>query len=149
MAEVGLVAAYKNAESSLGVQLLTDLREVFGGADEVSSKAILYALNALEESPWGDLRGKPMDERALASHLKEYGVKSRSVRGGVSPPKGYRRAELFEVWDRYLPALAEKSATSATCATTQNDRKKMWRMLRMLRSSHQRRATRPADVATR
>lgn len=118
-AGIALVAASKNLEPSLGVQLLTDLREVFGGSDEMSSKAILYALNSLEESPWGTLRGKPMDERGLANHLKEFGVKSRSIRIGGSTPKGYRRADLYEVWVRYLPAIPEKSATGATSATDQ------------------------------
>ncbi|MDO8876785.1 MAG: DUF3631 domain-containing protein [Pseudolabrys sp.] len=116
-AGVALVAASKNLEPSLGIQLLADLREVFSGSDEMSSKAILYALNSLEESPWGTLRGKPMDERGLANHLKEYGVKSRSIRIGGSTPKGYRRDDLYEVWNRYLPAIPDKSATFATSAT--------------------------------
>jgi hypothetical protein len=116
-AGIALVAASKNLEPSLGVQLLTDLREVFGGSDEMASKAILYALNSLEESPWGTLRGKPMDERGLANHLKEYGVRSRSIRIGGSTPKGYRRDDLYEVWNRYLPAIPDKSATGATSAT--------------------------------
>lgn len=58
-----------------------------------------------------------MDERGLANHLKEYGVKSRSIRIGGSTPKGYRRDDLNEVWNRYLPAIPDKSATGATSAT--------------------------------
>jgi hypothetical protein len=60
-AAVALVAASKDAEPSLGVRLLSDLRMVFGTADEMSSKAILRALIDIDESPWGDLRGKPLD----------------------------------------------------------------------------------------
>lgn len=116
-AGVALVTASKDVEPSLGIRLLTDLRVVFENENELSSKSILHALNALEESPWGDLRGKPMDERGLANRLKEYGVKSRSIRIGGSTPKGYRRDDLYEVWNRYLPAIPDKSATGATSAT--------------------------------
>ena len=52
-AGIALVAASKNLEPSLGIQLLADLREVFGGSDEMSSKTILYALNSLEEISLG------------------------------------------------------------------------------------------------
>lgn len=119
-AGVALVTASKDVEPSLGIRLLTDLRVVFENADELSSKSILHALNALEESPWGDLRGKPLDERGLANRLKQYGVKSRTIRIGGSTPKGYRRVDLFEAWGRYLPLSPDKSATTATNAVDRN-----------------------------
>ena len=37
-------------------------------------------------------RGKPLDERGLANRLRQYGVKSQTVRIGDATPKGYRRA---------------------------------------------------------
>jgi hypothetical protein len=119
-AGVALVTASKDVEPSLGIRLLTDLRQVFGDAEEMSTKSILQELNSLEESPWGTLRGKPMDERGLANRLKQYGVKSRTVRIGGKTPKGYRRVDLFEVWGRYLPALPDKCATTATGATNKD-----------------------------
>ena len=103
-AGVAMVTASKDVEPSLGIRLLTDLRQVFGEADELSSKSILHGLIALEESPWGSLHGKPLDERGLAKRLREYGVKSRSIRIGETTPKGYRREDMFEAWERYLPA---------------------------------------------
>jgi hypothetical protein len=42
-----------------GVQLLSDLREVFGEADRISTEAILQRLHDLPESPWADIYGKP------------------------------------------------------------------------------------------
>lgn len=122
-AGVALVTASKDLEPSLGIRLLTDLRVVFKDEDELPSKCILLALNSLEEAPWGNLRGRALDERGLANRLREYGVKSRTIRVGGSTPKGYRRVDLFETWARYLPVISDKCATSATSATDQNARK--------------------------
>ena len=65
-AGVALVADSKEVEASLGIRLLTDLQSIFEGAQELPSKAILELLQGLPEVPWGDLHGKPLDERGLA-----------------------------------------------------------------------------------
>jgi hypothetical protein len=83
----------------------------------MSSKAILEALHSLEEAPWSDIRGKPLDVRSLGHRLRQYGVKSKTIRTASGTPKGYTRADLNDVWARYLPALPATSATSATSAT--------------------------------
>jgi hypothetical protein len=116
-AAVALVADAKEVEPSLGIRLLNDLRIVFGSAKEMSSKAILDALHSLEEAPWSDIRGKPLDVRSLGHRLRQYGVKSKTIRTTNGTPKGYTRADLNDVWARYLPALPATSATSATSAT--------------------------------
>jgi Protein of unknown function (DUF3631) len=90
---------------------------VFGDADRMPTTAILAALHDLKESPWGDLRGKPLDDRGLAKRLHAYGIKSTNVRVGAATPKGYRREDLVDAWQRYLPPSPDKSATSATIAT--------------------------------
>jgi len=53
---------------SLGVRLLADLRDLFTkrAADKLSTTTILEYLTSLDESPWGDLRGKPLDARGLS-----------------------------------------------------------------------------------
>jgi hypothetical protein len=124
-AAVALVAAANDTEPSLGLTLLADTRTVFndpalGHPDAMSSKELLEGLQQIKESPWRDLRGKPLDERGLAYRLRQYGVKPKTVRIGSSTPKGYTRADLHDVWLRYLPAQAPESATSATDATTEN-----------------------------
>jgi len=65
-----------------GVQLLSDLREVFGEADRISTEAILQRLHDLPESPWADIYGKPLNDRGLASRLRKYGVKPKVIRVG-------------------------------------------------------------------
>jgi hypothetical protein len=110
-----LAAAAETGEASLGVRLLTDLAEVFGDADALPSAVIVQRLCALEEAPWADLRGKPLDQRGLARRLKAYGVTSAAIRVGDSTPRGYRAADLHDSWTRYVP----ESRTSATSATPQ------------------------------
>jgi len=114
VAAVALVAEAKGSTPSLGVLLLTDLRNVFSGRDAIATDIILTALHALDESPWGDLRGKPLDARGLSRLLRPYGIKPTTVRIGDSTPKGYRREDLHDPWARYLPVSQLESATSAT-----------------------------------
>ena len=126
-AAIELVKAAREIEPSLNIRLLADLRMVFEGEEHkkeegLSTKTILAELCSIEDAPWNDLEGKPISDRQLSRRLGEYGVKSKTVRIGASTPRGYARADLQEVWRRYLPPLAEISATSATYATPQSSR---------------------------
>ena len=116
VAAVTLVTDSKAASPSLGIRLLADLREVFGAAEAMFTEAILAALRDLEEAPWSDLKGKPLDPRGLAARLRQYGVKSTTVRDGASVAKGYRREDLADPWSRYLAAVTDKPAPSVTTA---------------------------------
>jgi hypothetical protein len=94
--------------------LLSDLRTVFENNKEVvrkalpeglSTKAILTALAALEDAPWRDLKGKPLDANGLAVRLRHYEVRSQNLRpdgSDRSQCKGYHFADLADVWRRYL-----------------------------------------------
>ena len=110
--------------TSLGVRLLADLRGVFTGAgtERLRTTDILTALCDLEEAPWGDLNGKPLDARRLAKELSRYGVRPHDLRmTGGEVVKGYRTAApegLADAWERYLPPPTT-AATSATAATPQ------------------------------
>lgn len=122
VAAVAHVARAQEKTASLGVQLLTDLHHVFTTihtGDHVGSEELLSALHHMDEAPWADLRGKPLDQRGLARRLTQYGVKSRNVRIGERVVKGYSREDLHDPWTRYLPPSLSPpaSATSATSAT--------------------------------
>jgi Protein of unknown function (DUF3631) len=116
-AAIALVASAQEREPSLGVRLLADLKEIFGHAQEMTTEAILRALHALNESPWNDLKGKPLNDRGLAQRLRQYEIKPRVLGGGSH--RGYRREDLRDAWDRYLasPPLSDGSVTSVTSAT--------------------------------
>lgn len=100
-------------DGSIGVQLLSDIRDVLHG--RISSADLLDGLAALEEAPWGDWYGKPLTSRTLAKLLKPYGVKSRSVRlEDGSTPKGFQREQFEDAWKRYLPTTPASKRHSAT-----------------------------------
>ena len=109
---VTLVTDARETPPSLGVRLLADLREIFGESTQLSTKTILEKLWAMEEAPWGDLRGKPLDPRRLSNYLRPYEVKPDTLRGDDSQFKGYKAANLSDAWNRYLPAFPDKSVPS-------------------------------------
>jgi Protein of unknown function (DUF3631) len=118
-AATALVKVAAEVEPSLNIRLLADLRMVFGNEEAMATKTILAELCRLEDAPWSDLKGKPLNDNQLARRLRQYDVKSRNVRIGDAVPKGYTRADLYDVWRRYLPPLADKPATAATAATSE------------------------------
>ena len=120
-AAVTLVMASKETEPSLGVRLLADLKAVFGTADELPSKIILQKLVCIEEAPWADMRGKPLDERGLANRRgsirsspaqsgwriqrrRATGERTHSTPGrGISPfhltsPQQAKQTQQFSLW---------------------------------------------------
>jgi hypothetical protein len=146
VAAVALVADAMGGQGSLGLKLLSDIRDAFDGADQLPTAVLLEKLNGMEESPWGDLKGKPLDSRRLARLLDTYEIKSTTIRTGTGTPKGYRLEAFHDAWERYLPVahnhvetpdivqgdcvsdlkqerplsrLPHESATSATSATCQ------------------------------
>ncbi|MGW5767535.1 DUF3631 domain-containing protein [Streptomyces longwoodensis] len=119
-------AAHDNDEASLGVRLLTDLRDkVFCGADRMPTAVILEMLLALDDAPWGDVDDKPLNSRMLSKLLGQYvtpankPIKPRGIRTPSGFPKGYYAEDLTDAWTRYCPPPPGKSATSATSATPQ------------------------------
>jgi hypothetical protein len=120
VAAVALVALSKAVIPSLGVKLLSDVRQVFGDQHAMFTTEVIDRLVALEESPWGDLKGKPLDARRLSNLLKPYGVIPQDVRIGNQVRKGYRREDLHDPWSRYLSHASATSATGATNAAFQD-----------------------------
>jgi len=121
VAAVTLVTDAKRNGGSLGVQLLGDLRTIFADQDQLSTESILNELHRMEESPWGDLKGRPLDARGLARRLRPYDVKPTTIRVLAGTAKGYRRDELFDAWQRYLPQSRIEAVTSVTPVTGGDD----------------------------
>lgn len=100
-----LLKVAASGEASLGVRLLADLRTVFGDADALTTEHVLDRLHKLDEAPWSDLRGRPLDARRLARLLNGYGVHSCKVKVDGRALQGYRREHLHDPWTRYLPQV--------------------------------------------
>lgn len=112
-------AAEVNDKGSLGVRLLTDLRDhVMVGVDRLPTVAILDRLNALDDAPWADLNGKPLDNRRLSRMLGEYvtaggdPITSRNMRTSGGILKGYFSVDLHDAWQRYCPPPQEITSES-------------------------------------
>jgi hypothetical protein len=97
----------KGAKGSLGLQLLADIRDAFilGNTAKLSTVNLLEFLVGLDEAPWADLRGKPLDARGLSYRLAKYEVRPHPVRIGAAVVKGYEKTDLYDAFLRYLPPL--------------------------------------------
>jgi hypothetical protein len=104
-----------------GLLLLRDIREVFdrNGENRVSTTGLIYALNAIDESPWvGWSRGRGLDARGLARLLKPFRISPHNLRLDENTiAKGYERLDFEEAWATYL--ALELSATALQPASTQ------------------------------
>ncbi|MFJ4591331.1 DUF3631 domain-containing protein [Kitasatospora sp. NPDC088861] len=122
-----VTAAKANDKGSVGIRLLSDLREIFDGAERMLSAELLGRLAELDDAPWADLDGKPITARALARMLGDYvtadndPIKPRNIKtGSKSSAKGYYASDLADAWLRYCrPLSPQGSATAATAATAQ------------------------------
>ena len=124
VAAVTFVTDAMGSTPSLGIRLLADLRSIFGDRDAMLTAEILAALNGMEDAPWGDLRGKPLDARGLARRLAKYDVQRKDVRIGLVHGKGYSRADLWDPWQRYVTdseANPIQTVRVETEQSTQND----------------------------
>lgn len=104
---VELCCAAQEADQSIGIRLLADIRAIFleRGVDRISSADLVEALAEIETSPWSEWsKGKPITKPKLAHLLNKFGITPSTVRfpnGKVA--KGYYRADCTDAWGLYLP----------------------------------------------
>lgn len=108
-AAVALNDARAERDPSLGILLLTDCRRVFTerDVDRLTTEELITALIDLTEAPWGDLRGKPIDDRGLARRLRKYDIRPGSHRFEAGTLRGYLREDMHDAWARYLQPVAD------------------------------------------
>lgn len=114
-AALALLAEKREREPSLGVQLLKDIRAIFEStqAEALSTATLLEQLWQYEESPWSNLRGRPLDARGLAKRLRDYGITPKTIRIGETTLRGYERAAFLDAWSRYIDDDTTRPATEA------------------------------------
>nr|WP_243727556.1 DUF3631 domain-containing protein [Actinocrispum wychmicini] len=99
---------------SLGIQLLSDMRDLFAAShtDRMATKDILAALLTLEDGPWATLPEGSLHARRLARELGRYGVSPVTFDAKIGKAKGYvsfsttgkqSQLGLADAWSRYLP----------------------------------------------
>ena len=100
-----LVAAENiaDAEGSLGLRLLADIRDVMNEwtVSFITSADLVGALRKIDDGPW---REKDIDltMNALARRLKPYGV--RPDQNAAKTARGYQREDFTDAFTRYLPS---------------------------------------------
>jgi hypothetical protein len=109
----------RSASHSLGVSLLADCRRVIGTDDRIPTAELVRRLVELEDAPWGDLKkGKPLDARGLASRLRPFDVRPKTMRhADGTNGKGYERAAFVDAWDRYLAPTTEEPPSHVAVTT--------------------------------
>jgi hypothetical protein len=88
---------------SLGIRLLADLRDIFGGNRTMTTEDTLNRLHTLDAAPWADFKGQPLDARGLSRLLNPYDIAPAKVKVGGRSLQGYRADDLADAWTRYLP----------------------------------------------
>jgi len=78
---------------------------------------MLERLIALPESPWGDIKGKPLDDRRLATRLRPYSIKPKQLRVEATTPRGYCPSDFEQQWRSYLSPQSPESKTTKTSKT--------------------------------
>lgn len=105
-----VAAASGDDKASVGVQLLSDLRIVFGLSDKLTTERILQQLSGLAEAQWRYFHhnGEALNARDLSNCLRPYGVRPVDVWIGGRSAKGYLADDLRDAWERYLPPSDER-----------------------------------------
>ncbi|WP_344278645.1 DUF3631 domain-containing protein [Actinomadura napierensis] len=108
---------------SLGIRLLMDLHRVFDGARALFTERVLERLHSIEDAPWAELKGVPLDSRGLSRLLSQYDVSPVMVKIDGRSLMGYRSDHLADAWARYLPAIsAEEPEPSEPVQLTTHER---------------------------
>jgi hypothetical protein len=102
-AAVSLTTGARDDLVSPGVELLAHIRDAFGAEQALPTEQLLQRLHERPESPWRDMRGKPLGDRGLARRLKPFDIQSKVIRRAGRTPHGYTAEQFYEAWRRYLP----------------------------------------------
>lgn len=100
-AAVVLCSHRKEADTD-GIQfrLLADVKQVFDriDADRLKTEVLLGLLVGLEEAPWSEIDGKPLDARGLADAIRGFGLGPKKLRFGKQALMGYERHAVDAAW---------------------------------------------------
>ncbi len=105
----------QGANDSIGVRLLTDIRQIFEArvVDRITSRELAVALTEIETSPWSEWkRGKPITAAGIARLLKPFDITSGTKRFGEATSKGYLREDFEDAFARYAPKGGSASLSS-------------------------------------
>ncbi|KDA44956.1 DUF3631 domain-containing protein [Frankia sp. BMG5.23] len=105
-------AAADAADVSTRIRLLTDIRAAFttlGNPPAAPTEQLLKALNSDPEAPWASSGPTGLTGKRMGDILRDFEIKSETIRFPVGQAKGYRRDAFTDAWHRYTPTPPEVS----------------------------------------
>lgn len=99
------LSAEKENAVSMGVELLSDIREVFAekNSERLFSYQLVHALCRDERRWCTHNRGGNITAAQVARILKGFGISPKSMRMDLENAKGYDKDQFTDAWERYLP----------------------------------------------
>ncbi|SFJ71857.1 DUF3631 domain-containing protein [Bradyrhizobium sp. Gha] len=116
-----LIFAREYHDADIKILLLADIRKVFDirNVDYLPTKILLDALHNLDEADWCEFRGVRSDQRPhklkdteLASMLREFKIKPKTIWSEGTSAKGYRRAWFEEPWRAYCDTTGSQPSNA-------------------------------------
>jgi uncharacterized protein DUF3631 len=122
-AAVAFAEGYRDED--IVVILLRDIREIFDarGVDRLISKALVDALNAIDDAGWSEYRGPHGDQQPrkltpgeFARLLQPFGIRPRTIwpaqrRSDSRSSRGYLRSQFEKAWASYCAAADTPTQT--------------------------------------
>jgi hypothetical protein len=93
-----------DGQTSTRIRLLADCRTAFGNDTALSTATLLDRLKTDPEAPWSEFGPNGLTAMKLGVILREYDIRSTTIRFSDGQAKGYRRADFTDAWARYCPA---------------------------------------------
>jgi hypothetical protein len=106
-----LTSGREDSKESAELRLLSDIRDIFEarGTTVIGSAQLVQAL-ITNGNGWMDWYGRGLSTNDIATLVKPYGIRSKTVRLAEGTAKGYSRDDFAEAWARYLPAKEAEEA---------------------------------------
>ncbi len=102
-ARLAALALNNVEEQPANVELLADIKAIFGQTESTTSADLVAELNRLAERPWpGFNAGKGITQNNLGRMVKGFGIKSKNIRVGDQILKGYEAKQFHVAFDAYL-----------------------------------------------
>jgi Protein of unknown function (DUF3631) len=113
--EAAKVFAGEHADEDVKIELLSDIRRVFGAfaEDQIAAEVLLQHLLALDDGHWAEFRGehgnqapKPLRRPAMVTMISTFGIRTRTLwprhrMADTKSSRGYTRADFERAWDAY------------------------------------------------
>jgi len=101
---------HDEAEQSLGMHLLADIKDMFESLtiSFMKSDVLCTELCKITDAPWRDIDLNPSK---LGRRLSEYGIRTGHNTGKTE--RGYRREDFLDAWSRYLPEADDDTKPAA------------------------------------